>query len=313
MNANQNKIQLRIGTRGSPLALAQANMVRNLLIAAHDDLTLESIEINIIKTSGDRIQNRSLADVGGKGLFTKEIEEGLLAGTIDIAVHSMKDMPTVLPDGLVLPCLLEREDPRDAFISHKSTDLWALPEGAVVGTSSLRRGAQILNRRPDIKIVNFRGNVHTRLRKLKDGEVDATLLAMAGLNRLGMPEVVTSAIKTDDMLPAVSQGAVGIECRADDQAIHQLLAPLNHPDTAICVSAERALLAALDGSCRTPIAALAMLDGDKIALRGLIVSPDGTTVHKTEGGGVKADAVAVGHDAGEVLRLAGGADFFADL
>ena len=234
--------RLRIGTRGSPLALVQAHHVRDRLVQLHAGLTPELVDIVEIRTSGDRIQDRPLADAGGKGLFTKEIEEALYDGSIDIAVHSMKDMPTALPPGLVIPCLLPREDPRDAFLSLRWPNLAALPAGAVLGTSSLRRKAQLLHKRPDLSIVDFRGNVNTRLRKLEEGVASATLLAFAGLRRLGMADRATAVLEVDDLLPAVAQGAIGVECRADDDGAHRLLAPLADAVTTHCVDAERALL-----------------------------------------------------------------------
>ncbi len=305
----QGKGLFRIGTRGSPLALAQANMVKAQLAAAHADLPAEAIEIVVIKTTGDRIQDRPLALAGGKGLFTKEIEEALLDGGIDIAVHSMKDMPTALPEGLTIAALLEREDPRDVLIG--ATGLADLPRGARLGTSSLRRQAQMLYRRPDLNVVGFRGNVETRLRKLAAGEVQATLLALAGLKRLGLQRHASGILSVEEMLPAVAQGAVGVECRSDDAETRARLAPLDHPPTAICVAAERALLAALDGSCRTPIAALARLDHLNLTLRALIVTPNGTELVETSRIGTPADAIAMGAEAGAELKLRGGPHFFA--
>ncbi len=306
-------VKLRIATRGSPLALAQANEVRDRLAAAHDSLAEPgAIDINVIHTTGDRMQSGPLSEIGGKGLFTREIEEALLEGRADIAVHSMKDVPTWLPDGLVIGCLLPREDPRDAFISTRAATPAALPEGAVVGTASLRRRAILLNRRPDLRVVNFRGNVETRLDKLSAGEVDATLLAVAGLNRLGKADRITAILEVDDMLPAVCQGAIGIELRADDDSMAQWLAPLNDAATAACVDAERALLAALDGSCRTPIAALAEIAGDTLSLRGLIVRPDGSELIETARTGAVGDSARLGRDAGEELRRRGGEGFFSD-
>ncbi|MGE5506261.1 MAG: hydroxymethylbilane synthase [Actinomycetota bacterium] len=302
---------LRIGTRGSPLALAQTHEVRARLAAAWPELAPEgAVDIVVIKTTGDMVLDRPLAEIGGKGLFTKELDESMMDGRIDLAVHSMKDVPTVLPDGIVLPCILPREDVRDAFICLKAKTLDQLPAGAVIGTASLRRGAQILHRRPDLKVVNFRGNVQSRLRKLEEGVVDATMLAMAGLNRLGLSHHVASALSAEDMLPAVAQGAIGITCRGDDQAALKVLAALDDRTSHIRVVAERALLARLDGSCRTPIAALAELDGDKLALRGLIVSPDGTKVHATRRDGKAADAAAMGLDAAEELLKVAGPGFF---
>lgn len=302
---------LRIGTRGSPLALAQTHETRDRLAAAWPELAAPgAIEIQVIQTTGDMVQNRPLAEIGGKGLFTKELDDAMLSGGIDLAVHSMKDVPTVLPDSIVLPCMLPREDVRDAFISLKAKSLAELPHGAVVGTASLRRGAQILHKRPDLKVVNFRGNVQTRLRKLEEGQVDATMLAMAGLRRLGLAGHVTCALETDDMLPAVAQGAIGITCRAGDEAAHRYLSALNHGETFVRVTAERAFLTRLDGSCRTPIAALAELDGDRLSFRGLIVSPDGQTIHATSRTGTAADAFAMGDDAAAELMDKAGPGFF---
>ena len=232
--------------------------------AAHG-LAPEQCELVIIKTTGDRITDRPLIEAGGKGLFTKELEEALFAGDIDLAVHSMKDMPAILPQGLAISAILEREDPRDAFVSLKYASLDALPAGAVIGTSSPRRQAQVLRARPDLRVVGFRGNVETRLRKLEEGVADATFLACAGLNRLGLSQHITAAMPTDVMLPAVAQGAIGIEIRADDDATAQLIAPLNDAATALCVTAERAYLAQLEGSCRTPIAGYAELNGGSLA------------------------------------------------
>lgn len=291
---------LRIGTRGSPLALAQAHEVRGRLSAAHG-LAEDAIEIRIYKTTGDAIQDRPLAEVGGKGLFTKEIEEALLAREIDLAVHSMKDMQTVLPDGLGVGAVLPREDVRDAFISLTHGSLAALPRGAVVGTSSLRRQAQVKRIRPDLEIVGFRGNVQTRLRKLADGIADATLLACAGLNRLGMADRITAPIATDDILPAVAQGAIAVEVRADDADTARLLAPLNHEATALCVTAERAFLARLEGSCRTPIAGLAEIDGDTLRFRGKVFSPDGAQGFEIERRGPLGSAAALGTAAADAL------------
>ena len=302
--------KIRIGTRGSPLALAQAHETRDRLIRAHG-LGHDAIEIVIIKTTGDKVLDRPLAEIGGKGLFTREIEDALLQGRIDLAVHSMKDMPTELPPGLVIPTMLEREDVRDAFISRKAARLVDLPEGAVIGSSSLRRQAQLKNRRPDLQVVMFRGNVQTRLRKLDEGQVDATFLACAGLQRLGMAHVITEAMATSEMLPAVAQGAIGIEVREDNGAIRDLLDAIHHADTFTRVSAERAFLHVLDGSCRTPIAALAQLDGGELHLRAMILTPDGVTCHETTRRGPAGDGVAMGRDAGAELKSLGGPDFFA--
>ena len=300
--------RLRIGTRGSALALAQAHDVRRRLAAAHgrDEA---SIEVVVIKTTGDRIQDRPLSEAGGKGLFTKEIEEALLDGSIDLAVHSMKDMPTALPDGLTITSILPREDVRDAFISAKWPSIDALPQGAVIGSSSLRRQAQLRRIRPDFEVVMYRGNVDTRLRKLADGAVDATLLAVAGLNRLGLADRITAPVPLDVMLPAVAQGAVGIESRFDDPATAALLAPLNDPTTSLCVTAERAFLARLEGSCRTPIAGLGQLDAGVFTFRGEILKPDGTERHHTTRQGKPAAAVQLAVDAAEELLANAGPDF----
>jgi len=298
---------LRIGTRGSPLALAQAHETRDRLRVAHA-LPQDAFEIVVIKVTGDAVQDRALAEIGGKGLFTKEIEEALAGGLIDIAVHSMKDMPTALPDGMEIACLLPREDVRDAFISPAHRTIADLPAGAVVGTSSLRRRAQLLHRRPDLRVVEFRGNVQTRMRKLSAGVAEATFLAAAGLHRLG--HAVEAAIEPEEMLPAVAQGAIGIEIRAEDTHTQALLAPIHHADTALRLAAERRFLYGLDGSCRTPIAGLAVLEGDRIWLRGEIVRPDGSESLATERRGPVSDAAALGADAAEELRARGGTGFF---
>jgi hydroxymethylbilane synthase len=303
------RAKMRIGTRGSPLALAQAHETRDLLVAAHDDLLTDDVEIVVISTKGDRVQDRALSEIGGKGLFTEEIEAGLSDGSLDIAVHSMKDMPTELPDGLIIPCLLPREDVRDVFISNKASRLQDLPQGAVIGSASLRRQAQIKNQRPDLEVVTFRGNVQSRLRKLEEGIVDATLLAQAGLNRLDMAHVATETLSIEQMLPAVAQGAIGIECREGDKRVLDYLAPLACADTMACVTAERAVLAALDGSCRTPIAALATLNDGTISLRALVLRPDGSEALETTREGPVSDALALGEDAGAELKQRAGPDF----
>jgi hydroxymethylbilane synthase len=300
--------KIRIGTRGSPLALAQAGEVRERLEAAHGPGRY-AFELCVIKTSGDRIQDRPLAEAGGKGLFTKEIEEALLAGEIDIAVHSMKDMPTVLPAGLAVTCILPREDVRDAFISLKAASLAQLPKGAVVGTSSLRRQAQVLHLRPDLAVTSLRGNVETRLKKIEGGAADATLLACAGLKRLGLESRITAPIPTDEMLPAVAQGAIGVETRADDFPMAELLGPINHQASALAVTAERAFLAKLDGSCRTPIAALAELDASRLVFRGMILTPDGRQYHATRREGPPQEAVRMAEDAAAELLAKAGPDF----
>ena len=301
---------LKIGTRGSPLALAQAHETRDRLMAAHD-LPEAAFEVVVIKTTGDQVQDRALAEIGGKGLFTKEIEEALLAGRIDIAVHSMKDMPTVLPDGLGISCLLPREDVRDAFVSQRHAAIGELPEGAVVGTSSLRRRAQLLNRRPDLGVVEFRGNVQTRLRKLADGVAEATFLAAAGLVRLGHGDLAARAIPVDEMLPAVAQGAIGVEARSGDDETVALLSAIHHGPTATQLAAERAFLAGLDGSCRTPIAGLAELASGTLKFRGEIIRPDGSERLATDRRGPASDAAEMGADAAAELRRRGGAGFFA--
>lgn len=303
---------LRIGTRGSPLALAQAHETRDRLIAAHPHLAAPgAIEIVVFKTTGDRILDRTLAEAGGKGLFTKELEEALVDGRADLAVHSMKDVPTQLPDGLEIATLLPREDPRDAFFARSGGGLADLPAGAVVGTAGLRRQAQVLELRPDLTIVPLRGNVQTRLSKLDAGEVDATLLALAGLRRLGLTGRISAVLEPETMLPAVAQGAIGIEIRSDDDDTRALLAPLNCAETMVRVTAERALLAALDGSCRTPIAALAMLDGDRLHLRAKVLSHDGRSIFRAERHGTAAEALALGADAGAEIRAQLPPGFFA--
>jgi hydroxymethylbilane synthase len=301
---------LRIGTRGSPLALAQAHQVQARLAAALG-VAPAAIELKVIRTTGDAIQNRPLTEIGGKGLFVKEIEQALIDGTIDLAVHSAKDVPGVLPDGLVLACCLPREDARDAFISRKAASFAALAPGAVVGTASPRRQAMVRCRRPDVAVVPLRGNVETRLKKLAAGEVDATLLAMAGLNRLGLAAAATAPLDVDEFLPAVGQGVIALETRTDDARTRARLAAINDAAAATALAAERAFLAVLDGSCRTPIAGHARLDGNALYLRGLIVKPDGSESFETERRGNAADAVAMGEDAGRELRSRAGADFFA--
>jgi len=303
--------QLRIGTRGSPLALAQAEETGRRLKQAWPDLA-GAIEIVVIHTTGDQIQDRTLSQIGGKGLFTKEIDEAQLAGRVDIAVHSMKDVPTLLPDGLTMGALLPREDVRDALIAKTARTLAELPQGAVIGTASLRRGAQILRRRPDLKVVPFRGNVQTRLRKLNEGQVDATLLAMAGLNRLRLSIPEMTPLEIGEMLPAVAQGAIGITCRADDRRALDLLAPLDHPATRAEVAAERGFLGVLDGSCRTPIAGLARISGDKLHFTGMILLPDGSEAHDISCEGEVANAAQLGVEAGEDLLSRTGRDFLAN-
>ncbi len=304
---------LKIGTRGSPLALAQAYETRRRL-AASFDLPEEAFEIVVIKTTGDDraliAADKPLKELGGKGLFTKEIEEDLLSGAIDIAVHSMKDMPVLQPEGLLLDTYLPREDTRDAFVSPTLASLHDLAEGAVVGTSSLRRRAQLLNRRPDLNVVEFRGNVQTRLKKLSDGVAECTFLAMAGLNRLNMDDVPATAISADDMLPAVAQGAIGIERRADDSRTADLLAAIHDTRTGQRLAAERAFLAALDGSCETPIAGLAELDGGTLRLRGEVLRPDGSEELSEDRSCPIEDGADLGREMAHSLLQKAGPGFF---
>ncbi len=302
---------LRIGTRGSPLAQAQTALVRGALEQAHAELAEPGmLEVVVIRTTGDRVVDRPLAEVGGKGMFCKEIEAALLERRIDVAVHSMKDLPTWLPEGLSIGAMLERADPRDVLLARQPVGGVAdLPHGAVVGSASLRRKAQLLARRPDLDVVNFRGNVRTRLDKLAAGEVDATLLALAGIERLGL-KVEHLVLSLEEMLPAVGQGAIGVECRKDDRATRSLLAAIDHAPTSICVDAERALLDALDGSCHTPIAGYAEMVGQHIRLRALIARPDGSQCLTTERTGATEDGTSLGRDAGEELRRRGGPGFF---
>jgi len=305
---------LKIGTRGSPLALAQAHETRDMLSKAFD-LPLEAFEIVVIQTTGDNQRlidaDQPLKTIGGKGLFTREIEQAMLIGAIDIAVHSMKDMPVLQPEGLVLDCYLPREDVRDAFVSLKAGSLGDLPDGALVGSSSLRRRAQILNRFPRLKLGEFRGNVQTRMKKLQDGVADATFLAMAGLNRLGMADVARSAIEPEEMLPAVAQGAIGIERRMGDSNTAGLLEAIHDGVTGQRLAAERAFLAALDGSCETPIAGLAELDGGTLRLRGEVLRPDGSEVIADD----RTCAVEDGAELGRVMAVEmlekAGPDFFS--
>ena len=285
-------------------------MVRDALAGAHR-IEPERIEIHPIRTTGDRVQDRPLVEAGGKGLFAKEIEEALAARAVDLAVHSAKDMPATLPEGLMLAAFLKREDARDVFVSRKAGTLGDLPRGATVGTSSPRRQALTRRARPDLRVVDLRGNVETRLRKLEEGVADATLLALAGLKRLGLEEAATKVLELDEFLPAVAQGAICIETRADDEATRAMLVPIDDPDTAIAIAAERAFLAALDGSCRTPIAGHATLSAGQVHFRGMIVKPDGSEAFETERRGSASEAARLGDDAGRELRRRAGADFFA--
>jgi hydroxymethylbilane synthase len=301
--------RLKIGTRGSPLALTQASIVRERLIAS-GLIGTDAIETVIIRTSGDRIQDRSLADIGGKGLFTKEIEEALADRRIDLAVHSLKDLPAILPDGLILASVLPREDPRDALICDVADSVASLPPGACVGTSSPRRRALLLNQRPDLDIVEFRGNVETRLAKLEAGEVDATLLAVAGLTRLGLLSVPHHPLDCAEMLPAGGQGAIGLETRAGDGRTIALCTVIGDPEAALELAAERALLAAIDGSCRTPVGALARIDNGHVTLNALVARLDGSAVISKMGRVPKNSAAALGAELGHMIKSEMPPDFF---
>lgn len=301
--------EFRIGTRGSPLALAQASETRGRLMRAHG-LPEHAFSIEVISTSGDRIQDRPLSEAGGKGLFTKEIEEALLDGRIDIAVHSSKDMPTILPDGLELSAFLPREDARDAFIGRTASTIEALPHGAIIGSSSLRRQALIKKLRPDIEVVMFRGNVETRLRKLAEGQVDGTILALAGLKRLGREDAVTHMLPLDTFPPAPGQGAICIESRIGDAAAAAMLAPINDTPTALALTCERAFLGQLDGSCRTPIAGYAQVQGDRLTFGGMILTPDGRESHSIADEGPAGDAADIGRRAANAIREMAGEKFF---
>ena len=299
---------LVIGTRGSPLALAQAHETQDRLIAVHG-WSVEHLPLSNIKTTGDAIQDRPLSEAGGKGLFTKELDIALLDGSIDLAVHSAKDLPTALPEGIAIAGFLPREDVRDAFISHRFKSLADLPEGAVVGSASLRRQAQVRRLRPDLQVTLLRGNVQTRLAKLERGEVDATLLAMAGLRRLGLTDHVTTILETDDFLPAVGQGAIAIAIRAEDARVREALAPILDGPTGQALAAERSFLTVLDGSCRTPIAGHARLVGGELEIRGLVLRPDGSESLEVVRRGSPDDAAALGREAGRELRARMPPDF----
>ncbi|MER8390210.1 hydroxymethylbilane synthase [Mesorhizobium sp. M0166] len=300
---------LKIGTRGSPLALAQAHETQARLMAAHG-MPAEAFEVVVISTSGDRIQDRPLSEAGGKGLFTKEIEEALLARRIDIAVHSSKDMPTLLPEGLELSAFLPREDARDAFIGKAARTIAGLPQGARVGSSSLRRQALIRRMRPDIDVVMFRGNVQTRLRKLDEGIADGTILAYAGLKRLGLEDVVTDLMPLEVFPPAPGQGAICIESRIGDRDVEQMLVAIHDGLTGEALACERAFLAALDGSCRTPIAGHATISGGTVSFAGLIISPDGTQSHEVRLQGPAQEAARIGAEAAATVRAKAGETFF---
>ncbi len=305
--------RIKIGTRGSPLALAQAGEVKARLLKAHPEISDDKIELIAIKTSGDSIQDRVLIEEGGKGLFTKEIEDQLLAGIIDFAVHSTKDMPAALPDGLILSTFLEREDPRDAFISKVAKTISELPEGAVIGTSSLRRQAQTLALRPDLKVIPMRGNVETRLAKVAKGDVAATFLAIAGLNRLGLSDVIASAMDWQDFLPSPGQGAICIEARAGVAMTESLLAPLNHEITALAVSVERAVSKALGASCRMPLGAYARIEGDKLKARAALYSPDGKQTWVEQGEADLSEAEALGQRLGESIKKNADPSLFSEF
>ncbi len=298
--------KIRIGTRGSPLALAQARETRSRLMVALARPE-DHFEIVVISTTGDQIRDRPLSEIGGKGLFTKELEEALYADRIDCAVHSMKDVPAQMPDGLILAAILPREDVRDAFISFAAPHLRALPVGAKLGSSSVRRTAQALRLRPDLVSTQFRGNVQTRLEKLKDGVADATFLAAAGLRRLGLADKITSLIEIEDMLPAVAQGAIGIQVRQANEAAFLAMAKIDHEESHVVVSCERAFMKALDGSCRTPIAGHAVLKNGTIDFNGEALTLDGKHSFKVQRGGGKADAALMGKEAGEEVKAKGGA------
>ena len=308
--------RLRIGTRGSALALKQTNEFIIALAKAEGWSVGEAegrVEIVAIKTTGDTIQDRSLADIGGKGLFAKEIEDALLSGRIDCAVHSFKDMPSFLPADLAIVCHLEREDPRDTFVSIKAATLEDLQSGAIVGTSSVRRQAILLNRRRDLSIINFRGNVDTRLRKIAEGQADATVLALAGLKRLGAEAHARHIFSTEEMLPSVAQGVIAIEVRAADARVRDRVAAIDHKATALAASLERAFLQELDGSCKTPLAGLAEWHGSGLRFRGAALSLDGRQrfdVTRDARVGSQADAEAIGRDAGQELLRRAGRSFF---
>jgi hydroxymethylbilane synthase len=292
------------------MALRQTTIVRDRLIAAHPELAeAGAVEIVTIRTTGDRVQNRLLAEIGGKGLFAKEIEEALLAGRIDLAVHSLKDMETWLPDGLVIACVPPRDDPRDAFVSAGGARLASLPNGAKVGTASLRRQAQLLRHRPDLSILPIRGNVNTRLRKMEAGEVDALVLALCGLERLDLSGYASEILPREIMLPAVGQGALAVECRTADEMVRQLVEPLHDTISAACVAAERAMLATLDGSCRTPIAGFAEVYGERLTIEGLLLIEDGSCEIRGRREGLMSDAEILGAELGKDLRGRAGPDF----
>jgi hydroxymethylbilane synthase len=302
--------QLRIATRKSPLALWQAEHVRARLQQLHPGL---QVELLTMSTQGDRVLDSPLAKIGGKGLFVKELEQGMLAGQADIAVHSMKDVPAELPNGLEIGAILEREDPRDAFVSNHFAALAELPHGARVGTSSLRRQCQLRNVRPDLEILDLRGNVNTRLAKLDAGDYDAIVLASAGLKRLGMAERITRALEPEDMLPAIAQGVIGIECRSDDVTVRALIEPLNHAETGLRTRAERAMNARLAGGCQAPVAGFSVINGDRIALRGLVGWPNGSSIIRGEISGLAAEAAVLGEQLAQELLEQGARPILDEL
>ncbi|MFP3944650.1 MAG: hydroxymethylbilane synthase [Alphaproteobacteria bacterium] len=310
-------VKLRIGTRASPLAVAQAREVARLLAEAHgwdvprEDAAGGAVEIVKITTTGDRVRDRPLAAIGGKGLFTKEIEKALVAGEVDLAVHSMKDMPAELPPGLVIAAVTGREDPRDAFIGGPAPRLTELPRGAVIGTCSLRRKAQVLTLRPDFRVVDLRGNVQTRMGKVESGELAGTLLALAGLRRLGLERHASEVVAAEHVLPAIGQGTLCLETRADDERTRALLEAVHHAPTAVATAAERAFLARLGGSCRMPVAGLAEVNGEKVYFRGAVYQPDGSRAFSAERAGDSADAARMGRDAADEIRARAGSDFLA--
>lgn len=305
------RLPLRIGSRGSPMALRQTGLVRERLAAAHPELAAPgAIETVTIRTTGDRVQDRRLAEIGGKGLFAREIDAALLAGRIDLAVHSLKDLETRLPQGIAIGAVLPRDDPRDAFLSAKGVLLTELPQSAVVGTASLRRQAQLLRLRPDLRVVPLRGNADTRIRKLQAGDVDATLLALCGLQRLGLAHLAAETLSPEIMLPAVGQGALAVACRAGDDAVGRLLVPFDDQPSRTCVEAERAMLEVLDGSCRTPVAALAeIIAGGELTIRGLLLTPDGAAEIRARRTGPAVAASDLGKALGEELRRRAGPEF----
>ncbi len=296
--------QIRIGSRGSRLAIIQAQEVKKRLVE-RVGIDAARIEILTIVTTGDRIKDRNLTEIGGKGLFTKEIEDALLNGNIDLAVHSMKDLPAVIPDGLAIGAVLAREDPRDALVSSKARSIKSLPQEALIGSSSVRRIAQLKRRRSDLRFTSFRGNVDTRLKKLREGQVDATLLACAGLIRLGLKHEITAAIEVDDMLPALGQGAIGVEIRSANGVLAEMIKAVDDEQTAVAVACERAFLKELDGSCKTPIAGFAQIENGRILFRGETLTPDGSQVFTAEREGLPQDAEAMGRDAGVEVKRKG--------